>query len=334
MPTRDMTRVKALALFSGGLDSILATRIILNQGITVEAIHFATPFGSCKNENKCGVTETAKQLGVPLRIVDLGNDYLRVVRNPRFGYGKHINPCVDCKIFMLKKAKKYAKQIGANFIFTGEVLGERPMSQHFKALRIIEEESGLKGMLLRPLSARLLPETFAEQKGLVKREQLLDISGRSRKPQIALAKQFGITYYPTPAGGCLLTVKEYAARLRDLFKHKKRISLTEVALLRVGRHFRFGKNKIIVGRNEAENKFLITQKLRSDYYFEVPDVGSPITLLQGLKTKKAIEVAAMLTAFYSDAKNDRVTVHFGRDRLEKTIEVSVPNRTTVESYKI
>ena len=329
-----MTRTKALALFSGGLDSILATRLILNQGVDVEAINFANLFCTCKEENKGGAAEAAEQLGVPLKIVNVGNDYLRVVRKPRHGYGKNMNPCVDCKIFMAKKAKKYAKEIGAAFIFTGEVLGERPMSQHFDALKIIEEESGLKGRLLRPLSAKLLPETTVERKGLVKRDKLLDIRGRSRKPQIKLAAEFNISRYPSPAGGCLLTCKEFANRLRDLFEHKKRCSMADAALLKVGRHFRLGENKIIVGRNEAENKVLTLKKNRSDYYFEVPDVGGPTTVLQGLKTKKAVKLAAALTAFYSDAKSSRVTVNFGRETLNKTVTVPVPSRAEVESFRV
>jgi len=329
-----MTRTKALALFSGGLDSILATRLILNQGIDVEAINFANLFCSFKEENKCGATEAAKQLGVPLKVVNVGNEYLRIVRKPKHGYGRNMNPCVDCKIFMAKKAKKYAKEIGAAFIFTGEVLGERPMSQHFKALKIIEEESGLKGRLLRPLSAKLLPETIVEKKGLVKRDQLLGIRGRSRKPQIKLAKEFNIAYYPSPAGGCLLTCKEFANRLRDLFEHRKRCSMADAALLKVGRHFRLGKSKIVVGRNEAENKILTLKKACNDYYFEVPDFGSPITVLQGLKTRKAIKLAAALTAFYSDAKSNRVTVNFGRESLDKSVTVSVPSRAEVESFRV
>jgi tRNA-specific 2-thiouridylase len=329
-----MTRTKALSLFSGGLDSILATRLILNQGIDVEAINFANLFCSCKEENKCGAAETAKQLGVPLKIVNVGNDYLRMVRKPKHGYGKNMNPCVDCKIFMMRKAKKYAKEIGAVFIFTGEVLGERPMSQHFNALKMIEEESGLKGKLLRPLSAKLLPETVAERKGLVKRDKLLNIRGRSRKPQIKLTAEFNIAHYPSPAGGCLLTCKEFANRLRDLFRHRKRCSMADVALLKVGRHFRVGENKIIVGRNEAENKVLTLKKTRNNYYFEVPDVGGPTTVLQGLKTKKAIKLAAALTAFYSDAKSSRVTVNFGRENLNKSLTVSVPSRAEVESFRV
>jgi hypothetical protein len=328
-----VTRVKALSLLSGGLDSILATELILNQGIDVEAVNFVSPFCLCK-KGGCGAVEAAKQLGVPLKVVSVGNEYLKMVRKPKHGYGRNMNPCIDCRIFMIKKAKKYAKEIGAAFIFTGEVLDERPMSQHFKAMRIVEEGSGLKGRLLRPLSARLLPETVIEKKGLVKRDKLLDIRGRSRKPQIKLAEEFKIADYPCPAGGCLLTYKEFANKLRDLFRHRKRCSMPDVALLKVGRHFRFGKNKIIVGRNEAENKILTAKKMRYDYYFEVPDVGGPITVLQGLKNKKAIQMAAALTAFYSDAKSDKITVNFGRNSLDKSITVPVPSRAEVESLRI
>ena len=328
-----VTRIKALSLLSGGLDSTLATKLILNQGIDVEAITFVSPF--CINEKGvCGAAEAAKQLGVPLKVVSVGNEYLKVVRKPKHGYGRNLNPCIDCRIFMIKRAKKYAEEIGAAFIFTGDVLGERPMSQHLKAMKIIEEESGLKGRLLRPLSARLLPETVIEKKGLVKRDKLLDIRGRSRKPQIKLAEEFNIRDYPCPAGGCLLTYKEFANKLRDLFGHKKSCSMADVALLKVGRHFRSGENKIIVGRNEAENKILTAKKTRYDYYFEVPDVGGPTTVLQGSKTKKAIQAAAALTAFYSDAKSNRVTVNFGRDNLDKSVTVSVPSRAEVESLRI
>jgi tRNA U34 2-thiouridine synthase MnmA/TrmU len=328
-----MKKVKALALLSGGLDSTLAAKLILNQGIDVVAVNFVTPFFLCK-KGGCGATEAAKQLGVPLKVVNVGDEYLKMVRKPKHGYGRNMNPCIDCRIFIAKKAKKYAKKIGASFIFTGEVLDERPMSQHSKAMKIIEEESGLKGKILRPLSAKLLPETVIEKKGLVDREKLLDIRGRSRKPQIKLAEKFNIKDYPCPAGGCLLTYKEYANKLRDLFKHKKRCSMADVSLLKVGRHFRFGENKIIVGRNEAENKILTAKKARNDYYFEVPDIGSPITILQGAKTKNAIRAAAALTAFYSDAKSDKATVSFGRDSLDKSIIVSIPTRAEVESLRI
>jgi tRNA-specific 2-thiouridylase len=212
-----MKKVKALALLSGGLDSTLAAKLILKQGIDVVAVNFVTPFCLCK-KGGCGATEAAKQLGVPLKVVNVGDEYLKMVRKPKHGYGRNMNPCIDCRIFIVKKAKKYAKEVGAAFIFTGEVLDERPMSQHSRAMKIIEEESGLKGKILRPLSARLLPETDIEKKGLVDREKLLDIRGRSRKPQIKLAEKFNIKDYPCPAGGCLLTYREYANKLRDLFK--------------------------------------------------------------------------------------------------------------------
>jgi tRNA-specific 2-thiouridylase len=327
-----MTKVKALALFSGGLDSILAVKLMLEQDIDVVAVNFVSPCSSEKNRS--GIVEAAKRLGVPLKFVEIGRKYLRMVRNPKHGYGKNMNPCVDCRIFILKKAKKIAKDIGAAFIFTGEVLGERPMSQHFQAMKIIEEEAGLKGKILRPLSARLLPETVMEKKGLVDREKLLGIRGRSRKPQIKLAEEFNIKDYPSPAGGCLLTCEEYADKLRDLFKHKKRCSIADVALLKVGRHFRLGENKIIVGRNEAENKILAAEKARNDYYFEVPDVGSPISVLQGAKTRNAVRLAAALTGYYSDAKGDKVKVNFGRESLGKSITVSVPTRAEVESLRV
>ncbi|MGB9960027.1 MAG: hypothetical protein ACPLKQ_05865 [Candidatus Bathyarchaeales archaeon] len=329
----EKAKVKALALFSGGLDSILAVKLILEQGVDVEAINFATPFGACK-KNENSAAEAAKKLGVPIKTFFLGRDYLRIVRKPKYGYGKNMNPCIDCKILMLKKAKKYAESVGAQFIFTGDVLDERPMSQHFKALMLIEEEAGLKGKVLRPLSARLLPETEAEKKGLVDRDRLLDIQGRSRKRQLALAKELGITEYEWPSGGCLLTYKEFSNKLRDLLTHKKRVSMKDLALLRVGRHFRLGANKIIVGRNEHENQLLLKLKAENDFYFEAQGCGSPITLLQGPKTKEAIEKAAKLTAYYSDQKIGTVPVKFGREKLEKQTIVEVPSNEEVEQLRI
>jgi tRNA-specific 2-thiouridylase len=328
-----MKKTKALALFSGGLDSTLATELILRQAIEVVAINFKSPFCLYKQDG-CGPIEAAKQLGIKLRVVNLGDQYLQIVRKPKHGYGKNMNPCIDCRIFILKKAKKLAKDIDASFIFTGDVLDERPMSQHFKALKTIEEEAGLKGKILRPLSARLLPETVIEKEGLVDRAKLLDIHGRSRKPQIKLAAEFNIKDYPFPAGGCLLTCKEYAKKLRDLFEHRERCSMADIASLKVGRHFRFEENKIIVGRNEAENNLLTAKKLWNDYYFEVPEIGSPITLLKGAKIKKAIKVAAALTAFYSDAKSSEVKVSFGREKLVHSVIVSMPTRAEVEKLRI
>src|SRR5512136_2744193 len=254
-----MNKIKAVSMLSGGLDSILATKLILDQQIDVEAVNFSGFFCSCKREGSAAV-DAAKMLSVPLKVVRVGVEYLRMVRKPKYGYGKNMNPCIDCKIFMLREAKKYAKTVGASFVFTGEVLDERPMSQHYKALRTIEEESGLKGRLLRPLSAKILPQTVVEKKGLVDREKMMEIRGRSRKPQMRLAEKFGIKTYPSPAGGCLLTEKEFSTKMRDIFTHKKRCSMADVTFLKLGRHFRCGRSKMIIGRNETENKVLAAEK--------------------------------------------------------------------------
>lgn len=325
--------MKALGLLSGGLDSTLAVKLILENGIDVEAINFTTPFCQCR-KGGCGATEAAKTFNIPLKMISAGTEYLRVIRNPRFGYGKNLNPCVDCRIFMLKKAKKYAKQIGAEFIFTGEVLGQRPMSQHRGALDLIEREAGLQGKILRPLSAKLLPKTEAEEKGLIDHEALRDIRGRSRKPQIEMTREFNIVNYPCSGGGCLLTDKEFANKLRDLFQHKKRVTIKEVNLLKIGRHFRFGDNKIIVGRNETENGILLRTKQKADYYFEVPNCGSPTTILKGPKTKQAFEKAAAFTAFHSDKKLKEVQVNFGQNKLDKRITVTLPSLTEVDTLRI
>ncbi|MEM2104365.1 MAG: tRNA 4-thiouridine(8) synthase ThiI [Candidatus Bathyarchaeia archaeon] len=329
----DKAEVKALAVFSGGLDSILAVKLVQDQGIKVEAVTFVTPFNTARGDG-FNASKAAEKLHIPLKVVDLGREYLKVLRKPKHGYGRYMNPCIDCRILMLRKAKKYAEEVGAAFIFTGEVLGERPMSQNFKALKTIEEEAGLKGKVLRPLSARLLPKTEAEKKGLVDRNKLLDICGKSRKRQIALARMFGVTEYQSPAGGCLLTYKEFSAKLSDLLKHKKQVSMRDVELLKLGRHFRFCRNKIIVGRNEEENKDLLKLKAKEEYFFEVQNFGSPITLLQGPKIKKAIEKAAELTAYYSDQKNGKVYVKYGREKLEKSISVCIPKKEEVEKMRI
>jgi tRNA-specific 2-thiouridylase len=328
-----MKKVKALALLSGGLDSTLAVKLILDQGISVEAVNFVTPFCLCR-KGGCGALEVAKNLKIPLKTIVSGEEYLRIVRKPRFGYGRNMNPCIDCRIFMLKKAKKYAEETGASFIFTGEVLGQRPMSQHGMTLGLIEERAGLKGKILRPLSAKLLAPTDVEKKGLVHREMLLDIEGRSRKKQISLAEELKVSGYSCPGGGCLLTYREYASKLKDLFEHKKRVSLGDVQLLRVGRHFRFGKNKIIVGRNQSENNLLLKEKMANDYCFEAQGAGSPITLLQGPKTKTAIKTAAELTAYYSDIKQGVALVKFGKRNFGQIFTTEIPNKTEVEGLRI
>jgi len=325
--------MKALALLSGGLDSTLAVRLVQEQGVDVVAVNFMSPFCLC-GRGGCGAAGIAKHLQISIKTISLGEEYLKIVRKPKHGYGKNMNPCIDCRILMFKKAKNYAEEIGASFLFTGEVLDERPMSQHRKALDIIEKEAGLEGRILRPLSAKLMPMTETEKKGWIDREKLLSIRGRSRKKQIELAKEFNIKDYPCPAGGCLLTYKEYAAKIRDLFEHKKKIRIKDVLLLKIGRHFRFKKNKIIVGRNEDENKRLRNLKDGDDYYFETPDCGSPVTLLQGPKTKRAIEIAAALTARYSDSKEKETVVKFGKEEIDRTITVLKSEDKEIENLRI
>lgn len=327
-------KIKAIALLSGGLDSTLAVKLMLNQGIDITALKFTSPFCMCDRKGRCYALEVAKNFRIPIKVMNKGDDYLLVLRNPKFGYGSGINPCIDCRIYTLKKAKAYSKKIGAKFIVTGEVLNQRPMSQHMRALKVIESESGLKGKLLRPLSAKLLPITEAEKKGWVDRSKLLAIEGRARKPQIALAKKFGITDYPSSGGGCLLTEKEFAKKVRDLLKHKKRATMEDMLLLKLGRHFRCGGNKIIVGRNEKENGMLLKSKEKSDYVFEVPNFGSPVTLLQGKKTAKAVKLAAQLTAAYSDAKRKKVLVKYGPEKPSRSIVVTPMAREKIDKFRL
>ena len=326
--------MRALALFSGGLDSTLAVRLIQDQGIKVIAVRFTSPFCLCDRGGGCNAYEASKKYGIPLKVISMGSEYLHIVRNPRYGYGSALNPCIDCRIYMLKRAKRYAREVDAKFIITGEVLGQRPMSQRLETLKLIEREAGLEGKILRPLSAKLLPETEAEKRGWVDRSKLLGIKGRSRKPQMELAAKLGIRDYPSPAGGCLLTYKEYAAKLKDLFQHKKRVTLKDIQLLKIGRHFRLGENKIIVGRNEAENKLLLAMKSKGDYVFEVPGHGSPITLLQGRKTREAIETAARLTARYSDAKGEMILVKYGKKKPSKRILVTPIGDSEIHRLKV
>lgn len=324
---------KAIVLLSGGLDSRLAVKLLQEQGIKVTALHFLLPFSGCCKPD-CAFNFTQLQ-GIPLKVVDCikgknFTEYISVIRKPKYGYGSGINPCIDCRIFMLRKAKDYAKKTKADFVATGEVLDERPMSQHGKALAITEKESGLKGRLLRPLSAKLLPETKVERKKLVDRSKLLAIRGRSRKQQIALAKKYNIKY-PSPAGGCLLCEKEFSVKLKDLFKHKKRISPADIELLRIGRHFRIDDSKIIVGRNENENKQLLKLAKKTDILLEVKDAPSPITLMQGDGNDK-IKKAAALTLRYSDV-NEGI-VRYGKDRLNKELKSKALSDKEIDKFRI
>ncbi|MEM7826763.1 MAG: hypothetical protein QXQ40_00885 [Candidatus Aenigmatarchaeota archaeon] len=326
-----MKGIKALALLSGGLDSRLAIKLM--SEIDIEALHFKTPFEGCCLPD-CAF-KFAQTEAIPLHIYDLTNgrlfqEYIKLIRKPKFGYGSGMNPCIDCRIFMLKKAKQLAKRIGAKFIITGEVLNERPMSQTMQALKLIEKEAKLSGKIVRPLSAKLLPKTEAEKRGWINSNKLLAISGRRRKPQLDLAKRFKLRNFPMPAGGCILCDKGFASKLKDLFEHEKRITPEDIEILKIGRHFRFKESKIIVGRNREENESLIRLKRRTDYVFVVPGCGSPITILRGLKTREAIKKAAGLTIRYSDAKGKCVEVKYN----ERIITASPLSEKEIEKIRI
>lgn len=306
--------MKALALFSGGLDSILAVRIVQEAGITVEAVHFLIPVLSDYHrlpEHNARVIESARQLQVKLHLVELGEDYLRIIENPSFGYGKNMNPCIDCRIFLLKEAAKLMHHIGASFLVTGEVLGQRPKSQHEAAFNIAERESGLKGLILRPLSAHRLPPTIPEEQGWIAREKLLGIVGRGRNTQIELAQHWGLTY-PGPGGGCLLTMQDYSRRLSELLKTQSRLDMENVRLLRFGRHFRLGDDcKAVVGRDRLENLALMwIYKARpaGKTLLTIKELKGPLTLLTGPADLDMLRRAAAITARYAHvAEGDRVS---------------------------
>ncbi len=271
--------IKAVGLLSGGLDSTLAAKIVHDLGIEVHGIYFAMPWGCC---NKAKAMEVAEQLGIKFTVLQLDEQYLEVVKKPKHGYGSALNPCVDCRVHMFSRAQKYMNAIGAQFVFTGEVLGQRPMSQRRDSMRIIEKESHLEGLLLRPLSAHLLDPTIPEEKGWVNRDKLLSFSGRSRSEQIQLAKELGVTDYLPPAGGCLLTDKNFARRMQDSFNHGYR-NFRETIALKWGRHFRLAPEfKAVLGRDQEENESLRAFAHLDDYIFELPDKIGPTLVLKGL----------------------------------------------------
>jgi tRNA U34 2-thiouridine synthase MnmA/TrmU len=296
---------KAIALLSGGLDSTLAIRVVLEEGIEVEALNFITLFCRCTAKgSSCLASEKAAQgLGIGLRVINFSDELVEAVRHPKYGYGKNVNPCLDCRILMFKKAREYMNGNGASFIVTGEVLGERPMSQRRDAMRIIERESGLEGLILRPLSAKLLSLSVPEKKGWVSRERMLGIAGRSRKPQIKLASDYGINDYPCPAGGCLLTDPGFALRMRDLMENQPNFSLNDVHLLKMGRHFRLTPlGKVVVGRNEEENGKILSFSREGDTILRVKNFPGPFALARGDINHHEILKSAIITAKYSKAK--------------------------------
>ena len=356
--------IKALVLFSGGLDSMLAVKILKKQGIRVTGLTFKSYFFDADLAKKA-----AKHLKIPLKIIDFSKEHLKMVKSPKYGYGKSMNPCIDCHILMLKKAKDYyppaalrtppshPKRVKqkVDFIATGEVLGERPMSQNKKALELIKKESSLKGYLLRPLSAQLLEPTIPEKKGLINRKNLLDISGRSRKRQKALAKKYKIwvvsAWHPTPAGGCLLTDLEFGKRLKELFETYHQCNGNDIELLKLGRHFSLPSAargtkeeaedwvKIIVGRNETENKEIEKLAKPSDILIEMKNYPGPLTLVRNYdktsrdgfsgSSQKVLEEAKKLTQYYYTRARNKKDVKFkmviksDKKNLKETIKITL-----------
>ena len=328
---------KAVALISGGLDSLLAARLMLEQGIHVEGINFYTGFcveghtHAIRKKDKAkpkrnNALWSAEQLGIKLHIIDIIEEYKDVLINPKHGYGANMNPCLDCKIFMVGKARQWMEENGFDFIITGEVMGQRPMSQRKDLLPVVVRESGADDRLLRPLCAKNLAPTLPEREGWVDRDKLLDFSGRNRKPQMALAKQFGFEDYASPAGGCcFLTDKNYSNKLVDLWqaRNDKNYELDDIMLLKVGRHLRPSPHyKIIVSREDGENRFLNGYR-KQFITLEIKSHNGPLSLIDGSPDHDDLQQAARIAARFSQGRNaETVSVKATLlDGAEKMLEV-------------
>ena len=323
-------QIKAVSLISGGLDSLLSTKVIMDQGIHVEGINFFTGFcveghtHAIRKKDKAkpkrnNALWVAEQLGIKLHIIDVIEEYKDVLLNPKHGYGQNMNPCLDCKGFMVKKAHEWIKENDFDFIITGEVIGQRPMSQRKDTMPVIQRESGAGDLLVRPLCGQHLPPTLPEREGWLDRDKLLDFSGRTRKPQFALAEQFGFEDYATPAGGCcFLTDKSYSQKLVDLWQHRgnREYELDDIMLLKVGRHIRPNdKYKIIVSREEGENKFMDGYKKQFTHLYISSHPG-PLALIEGNLSDADMIIAAQVVARYSQ----------GRDAEEVEVTVKYPDK--------
>jgi hypothetical protein len=327
--------VKAIALLSGGLDSLLAIRVVQQHGVEIEALHFTSIFNNPHNvaESLTAAAKGARMLGVRLTTVEFSKEMLEMVKHPRHGHGKNLNPCIDCHMTMLKRAAEFMRDFGAQFIITGEVLGQRPMSQHRNALQLIAKHAGVPGLILRPLSAKVLDPTIPETEGWVDREKLLGISGRSRKVQMAEAKLRGVVEYPAPAGGCLLTDEAFCRKLKDLIDHGD-FDLNDVNLLKSGRHYRPAEGvKIIIGRDHGENEALQALARDGDSILRTVDVPGPLTLVRGECDKETLALAADLTARYSqgrDEKRLKVSIQRHGETDDRVIEATPCD---LEKYK-
>jgi len=324
--------MKALALFSGGLDSILSVCLIKQQGIEVEAVCFTSLFFDAKKAEKA-----SSDLNIPLLKVDITEKLLPIIKSPPHGFGKGVNPCIDCHILMFKTAKKLMEKRKAKFLISGEVLGERPKSQNRKALKIIDKETELEGYILRPLTAKNLPPTVPEIQGWVEREKLLGIKGRSRKVQFELAKKFGIKDFPPPAGGCLLTDPNFSKRMKYLIS-TARLNENEIELLKIGRHFCLDRGaRLVVGRNKKENLKIEKLAMPGDFIIKTKEYPGPTGLFRGILSYEPLCQAASIVARYSDAPgNKEVEVSYQRvqDREEKTIKVKCAKEEEIENLRI
>ncbi|MBF0164878.1 MAG: tRNA (5-methylaminomethyl-2-thiouridylate)-methyltransferase [Magnetococcales bacterium] len=309
--------LRALGLLSGGLDSTLAARLLMDQGIEVECVNFHTGFciqshtGALRNPKpgaappRHDALHAAGNLGIRLHLVDIAEDYVRIVTDPKHGYGKNLNPCLDCKIFMVQKAFEMMQSMGFHFLFTGEVLGQRPMSQRRDTFPVIDRESGAAGWLLRPLTALRMPLTEPEKRGWVDRSRLMGFSGRNRKPQMALAKQLGIADYPSPAGGCcFLTDENYARKLRDLWAYRgeRAYAMEDILLLKAGRHLRPAPHyKLVIGRDDSENHFL-SGFVAGRILIKARDIPGPLTLVEGTPGAEDLILACRLAARFGKGR--------------------------------
>lgn len=330
---------KAIALLSGGLDSTLAILVVKRLGVEVTAVTFLTHFGcDISDSSSCSRNPfpAAEKYGFAVKLCHLADKFIEIVKNPRHGHGRNMNPCIDCRILMLGEARELMRMLGADFIVTGEVLGQRPMSQRRETFPLIDKEAGLSGYVLRPLSAKLLPPTVPENEGLIPRERLYDFNGRSRKPQMALAEEFGLTDYPNPAGGCLLTEPNYAWRLRELLSVNKNPTLRELNLLKIGRHFRASPSlKIIAGRDEFENDALEKYIEPGDIHMMAENRKSPLVLITGTPSEADVLTAASICARYSGQRNlPAVGIEVRNNGSSRTITVSPADEALIEALRI
>lgn len=327
----DTGKIRALALLSGGLDSQLAVCVLRDQAIVVDGVAFDSPFFSPDVARRA-----ARTLGIPLQVVNFTPDIIRLIQAPPHGFGSCLNPCIDCHATMLKRAGDMLDEHGYQFLATGEVLNERPMSQNRRSLEVVAESSGYADRIVRPLSARLLPATEPERRGWVDRSRLLALEGRGRKEQMRLAEHYGLTDYPSPAGGCRLTEPNFCRRLQDLKDHEGLIGERSLMLLRIGRHFRISdRMKVIIGRNEKDNAFLEGNAELYDIILKTEEVPGPTALLPFTATRDQILLAAALCARYSDSTNgNTVRIRVRSTRGVERMEIHPADESTVSRLRI